>query len=166
MERVSYEDINLAYQDLEKIEVVFDKVFGDFNISRNKLVDLSGTPKMVIGTFDCSGNQLKSLKNGPAVVGIFKSFNNPDLADLSYAPMVVNPDPDQVIRNTKISRSDFEAYVFMLQAECWNPGESFYGNLENTCKLHPDIFQHPWECLDRFRDQFRGFVEGRRLGIF
>lgn len=61
-------DIDLRLLNLKEIPVKFDKVFGDFLISSNKITTLENSPKFVGGDFGCGFNLLKDLKFAPCVI--------------------------------------------------------------------------------------------------
>lgn len=58
-------DVNLRKKDLKKIPLTFNKVFGSFDCSGNKLTSLKGCPKIVgknsynFKGFNCSDNLLR-----------------------------------------------------------------------------------------------------------
>jgi hypothetical protein len=73
--------VDLSFNDLTELPLVFNKVTGDFYCSHNVLTSLKGSPKWVGGYFDCYNNQLTSLEFSPEYVGTnFYCYNN-DLTD-------------------------------------------------------------------------------------
>ena len=62
------QNINLNGNKLKIIDVKFNKVYGWFNCSYNKLTSLKGCPEMVDGHFWCNNNELKSLKGCPKII--------------------------------------------------------------------------------------------------
>jgi hypothetical protein len=54
---------------LTELPLTFNKVSGDFDISRLSLTTLKGAPLEVGGTFDCSYNELTSLQYLPKKMG-------------------------------------------------------------------------------------------------
>jgi hypothetical protein len=71
-------DVNLSFNDLTELPLVFNKVTGYFDCGMNKLTSLKGSPKWVGGYFSCQYNQLTSLEFSPDYVGLWFScrFNN------------------------------------------------------------------------------------------
>lgn len=80
-ETVFIEDTDYVYLPLK-----FNKIYGDFYCSGNKLVSLKGSPKWISGCFECSDNQLKTLEGGPTYVGDDYYCNHNDLTDLKGCP--------------------------------------------------------------------------------
>ena len=69
-------DVNLFEKELKIIDVKFNKVYGWFNCSYNKLTSLKGSPEIVDGHFWCNSNKLESL-DGPKIInGNFYCHNN------------------------------------------------------------------------------------------
>ncbi len=70
-------DVYLYNERLKKIPFKFGKVSGNFDVSKNYLESLEGTPYYVGGYFDCSRNLLETLKYSPIEVdGNFSCFDN------------------------------------------------------------------------------------------
>lgn len=70
-------DVDLSDKRLEEIPVIFGKVTGAFNVSRNNLKSLEGSPYYVGSSFFCTSNELENLKGSPVeVVGSFFCNNN------------------------------------------------------------------------------------------
>jgi hypothetical protein len=70
-------NVNLDEFGLTKLPLKFNKVFGDFSCSDNKLTTLENSPNYVGGDFKCQGNKLTDLKNGPKEVrGVFNCNYN------------------------------------------------------------------------------------------
>ena len=61
--------VNLSNNNLTKLPLKFNIVFGHFSCSNNKLTTLEGSPKEVGGYFDCDHNKLTTLEGGPIKVG-------------------------------------------------------------------------------------------------
>ena len=81
--------VKLNDKDLKKLPLTFNKVFGYFTCSHNKLTSLEGAPKIVSGSFSCSFNQLTSLEGGPLEVGGSFICSNNLLENLEYSPQVM-----------------------------------------------------------------------------
>lgn len=62
------EDVDLNLKQLKIIPIQFGKIMGNFDISRNNLKSLKGSPHTVLGHFDCQGNSLKNLDFAPKIV--------------------------------------------------------------------------------------------------
>jgi hypothetical protein len=71
-------DVNLSFNDLTELPLVFNKVTGYFDCGMNKLTTLKGCPRYVGDYFSCINNQLTSLEFSPDYVGLWFScrFNN------------------------------------------------------------------------------------------
>ena len=79
-------NVNLSQKlTTKKLPVKFKMVDGYFDISKNGLTSLEGSPKIVTRDFNCSKNNLHSLFEGPIAVGDFDCSYN-QLKNLSYAP--------------------------------------------------------------------------------
>ena len=80
-------DVDLFDKGLTKLPLKFRNVSGYFNLSRNKLETLEGSPEIVEGAFFyCNNNRLKTLIGGPkSVSGHFYCSNN-KLTTLEGAP--------------------------------------------------------------------------------
>ncbi len=59
------ENVILVKKNLKEIPLKFNKVYGFFDISNNRLTSLEGSPREVDGYFDCSDNLLTSLIGSP-----------------------------------------------------------------------------------------------------
>lgn len=64
-----HDDLYMASQNLSYIPILINSVQGDFDISKNNLLSLEGSPKKVKGRFNAKKNQLKSLEFCPQSVG-------------------------------------------------------------------------------------------------
>lgn len=108
-----YDSVDISFLNLSKIKVKFNKIYGDFNCSNNKLKTLLGCPEEVQGSFFCFNNKLKNLEYSPKKIhkdylcfsnqlaslygapheiygDFYCSFNQ--LQTLEYSPKVVNGD--------------------------------------------------------------------------
>jgi hypothetical protein len=74
-------DVDLSWYRLTEIPLVFNRVTGYFNCSRNNLTSLKGSPRWVGGWFDCYNNQLTSLEFSPDYVGGYFDCINNNLTD-------------------------------------------------------------------------------------
>lgn len=73
----SFDASNKKLGDLKDLDDFnFGEVTGDFDVSINSLVSLSGCPKIVGGSFNCSSNLLKSLEFSPEKSSNFYCSNN------------------------------------------------------------------------------------------
>jgi len=85
-------DVNLYGKGLTKLPIKFRNVYGNFDISNNKLTSLIGSPKMISSYFDCRFNKLTSLEGCVEVVGdSFNCFSN-KLTSLEGGPKIVGGD--------------------------------------------------------------------------
>lgn len=84
-------DLDLSEMGLEKLpDLSTVTVMGIFNCSKNKLIDLTGSPKSVSILFNCSYNQLISLKGAPqSEMDCFDCSDN-QLTSLEGAPKMVS----------------------------------------------------------------------------
>lgn len=82
--------VDLYSLHLDSLRVKFNKVFGYFNIARNNLLSLEGSPEEVSGRFDCSNNQLSSLQYSPQKVGGVFDCSDNKILSLQYGPVEVN----------------------------------------------------------------------------
>jgi len=79
-------NVNLTYQHLTKLPLIFGKVSGYFNCNNSFLTTLEGCPQSVSGNFSCASNQLISLEFCPKSVGGNFNFRNNQLKDLYGFP--------------------------------------------------------------------------------
>ena len=61
-------NVDLYYMELTELPLIFNKVTGYFDCSRNKLTSLKGSPVWVGGSFSCANNKLLSLEFSPDYV--------------------------------------------------------------------------------------------------
>ena len=66
--------------------LVFNKVYGNFICSKNKLTSLENAPKEVTGYFDVGFNKLTSLDGAPVSVGMGFNCDGNNLTDLKGSP--------------------------------------------------------------------------------
>lgn len=79
-------NVCLDEREIESLPVQFGKVYGDFNIHRNKLTSLKGCPEIVMGSFCCALNNLTSLDYCPKRIGeSFMCYRN-QLTSLTGMP--------------------------------------------------------------------------------
>ncbi len=81
-----FTDVNLSNIGLSAIEVQFNSVAGDFDISRNNLYYLKGCPSIVKGSFSCNTNSLQSLQGGPLEVERYYNCAHNRLTNLIGSP--------------------------------------------------------------------------------
>ena len=62
-------DVNLSFNDLTELPLVFNKVTGSFDCVDNRLTSLKGSPRWIGGYFSCENNDLTSLEFSPDYVG-------------------------------------------------------------------------------------------------
>jgi hypothetical protein len=62
-------DVDLHEKELDVIPLKFGIVTGYFDVERNNLTSLSGSPIQVGGDFACSNNKLESLIGSPKKIG-------------------------------------------------------------------------------------------------
>jgi hypothetical protein len=73
--------VNLWYNELTELPLIFNRVTGDFRCSNNRLTSLKGCPIWIGGYFSCANNRLPSLEFSPDYVGDFFSCEYNDLTD-------------------------------------------------------------------------------------
>jgi hypothetical protein len=61
--------VDLSYEGLTELPLVFNKVTGGFDCGNNNLTSLKGCPKWIDEFFYCGYNQLTDLKDSPKQVG-------------------------------------------------------------------------------------------------
>jgi hypothetical protein len=81
-------NVSLAYNNLTKLPLKFNKVIGFFDCSYNNLTNLEGCPNYVGMHFDCANNQLTSLEGSPNYIG-------------GHFSCRYNPLPKEIIDNPK-----------------------------------------------------------------
>jgi len=72
-------NVDVSDRGLRSLEILNlpDTIDGDFNCSKNKLINLEFCPEIINGDFNCSKNQLTSLEFCPKTVhGVFYCSNN------------------------------------------------------------------------------------------
>ena len=68
---------NLELENINNVQLKFNKVDGAFDCSDNRLSNLEGSPKEVNGNFHCSFNPLTSFEGCPKIVnGNFYCHDN------------------------------------------------------------------------------------------
>ena len=99
-------DLRNFNEDLKKIEVKFNKIYGDFDCAGNKLKSLEGCPEIVEGNFDCSYNELETLKGCPKIIeGIFWCNNNNLLKiEELYLPKELKTNKIYLNKNKKLDK--------------------------------------------------------------
>jgi hypothetical protein len=87
-----FQNVNIIWENIQLIPIVFKSIKGKLILSGNKLQSLKGLPKEIHGTLDISNNQLKSLEGCPEI--IHEDFDVSDcfLKTLAYGPKVVSGD--------------------------------------------------------------------------
>jgi len=121
-------NVILSHLNLLYIPVQFNKVYGDVDITHNKLTTLKGSPKNVKGYFDCSNNYLTSLKYSPNIIecGFYCVDNN--LNTLDYSPKIVNGSY-MCCMNDIIDISNLHKYCKSIHGHIELPGSIKYGLL-------------------------------------
>lgn len=85
--------VDLAFESFDHIPLKFNNVYGDFNISFNKITNLINSPIYVSGHYIANNNKLTSLEGSPkGVDGNFSIYNNDDLKSLKGCPKRVGGD--------------------------------------------------------------------------
>jgi hypothetical protein len=79
-------DVNLSGMQLTELPVRFKYVSGHFQLDRNSLKSLIGSPKKVGGSFSCSTNELATLEFSPIEVGANFNCQNNNLVSLVGSP--------------------------------------------------------------------------------
>ena len=99
-------DCSVTYTGIEHLDMTESntRVIGDFNVSNNKLVDLSNGPEDVRGNYDCAYNSKLSCLNAQDTLmsGYKKTFDctkNRRLKTLQGLPMMIKGD---IIVNTDL----------------------------------------------------------------
>ena len=82
-------DVNLYGKGLTKLPIKFRNVYGNFDITNNRLISLIGCPETVVGNLSCRDNNLKSLEGGPKTVGGYFYCSSNKLTSLLGAPKTV-----------------------------------------------------------------------------
>ncbi len=98
-------DVDLSDQQLAEIPVIFGKVTGDFNVARNNLRSLDGSPYYVGSWFSCTGNELKNLKGSPREIGGSFFCTNNKLESLEGMPSEIGGS-FECIGNPNLKRLD------------------------------------------------------------
>lgn len=83
-------NVDLSGREIDSIPAQFGKVYGDFNVDKNKLTSLKGCPEIVMGSFCCSLNDLTSLDYCPKRIGENFSCYRNQLTSLSGMPKKIN----------------------------------------------------------------------------
>lgn len=78
-------DLDLSDRGIKELKVKFDFIEGNFNVKKNYLVSLYGSPERVDKSFDCSYNELTSLQYAPRTMTHFCCKRN-RLTNLEYSP--------------------------------------------------------------------------------
>jgi hypothetical protein len=74
-------NVYLSHENLTELPLVFSKVTGYFDCSRNNLTSLKGGPRWVGGYYNCDDNQLTSLEFSPDYVGTWFDCRYNQLTD-------------------------------------------------------------------------------------
>lgn len=82
-------DIDLRSMGLDEIPIKFDKVFGNFYVSGNKLKTLKNSPKFVGGDFRFGFNLIEDLKYSPCIVSgnFYAAYNK--ISSLDGIPRII-----------------------------------------------------------------------------
>lgn len=162
-----HDSVDISFLNLSKIHVKFNKIYGNFNCSNNKLKTLLGCPDEVKGTFSCFNNKLKNLEYSPKIVHKdYICFSN-QLASLYGAPHEIPGDFycsfNQLLSleySPKIVKGDYNCSSNMIDSLWGSPkviGKTFdcsdnsLKNLEYTPALvygHYIARQNPIETLE------------------
>jgi|LauGreSuBDMM15SN_2_FD.fasta_scaffold506801_2 hypothetical protein len=62
-------DVDLSFNDLTELPLVFNRVTGSFSCANSNLTSLKGSPRWIGGWFSCGYNDLTSLEFSPDYVG-------------------------------------------------------------------------------------------------
>lgn len=84
------DSVNLHNQNLTHLPIQFGVVSGSFDISKNLLPTLKGSPHKVGLSFVCRNNQLNSLKYAPQEVMYDFFCDNNQLTQLDFLPPIIN----------------------------------------------------------------------------
>ena len=82
-------NVSLFNIGLIEIPLKFNRIYGHFSCSKNKLTSLKGSPRWVDGSFYCYYNQLSSLEFSPEYVGDDFDCSYNDLTNLDHSPKEV-----------------------------------------------------------------------------
>jgi len=82
-------DVNLYGKGLTKLPIKFRNVYGNFDITNNRLISLIGCPETVGGNLRCRNNNLRSLLGSPKTVGGYFYCSSNKLTSLLGAPKTV-----------------------------------------------------------------------------
>ena len=74
-------DVDLSFNDLTELPLVFNKVSGYFDCCHNRLTSLKGCPRWIGDWFDFGHNRLTSLEFGPDYVGGYFICSSNQLTD-------------------------------------------------------------------------------------
>ena len=79
-------NVDLSHRMMTKLPLVFNRVYGSFNIEDNQLKSLEGCPSIIDDDFIAYNNQLETLKGGPVRVGGEYCVSDNHLVDIDGAP--------------------------------------------------------------------------------
>lgn len=85
-----YHNVDIAVNSYKEIPIKFNKVFGNFNCSHNKLTTLINLPKEIHGDLDISNNNIKDLAfiTQSGIVNLYaEDLHN--LKDISNLPLTI-----------------------------------------------------------------------------
>jgi hypothetical protein len=82
-------DIDLRSLGLDEIPIQFDKVFGNFYLSGNKIKSLKNSPKFVGGDFRFGFNLIEDLNYSPCIISgnFYGAYNN--ISSLHGIPRII-----------------------------------------------------------------------------
>ncbi len=81
--------VSLDSSNIKSLDIPFNEVFGNFDVSNNELKNLYSGPKVVNGIFDVRANRLKSLEFGPNFVASNYICSNNSLLNLKHSPKYI-----------------------------------------------------------------------------
>jgi hypothetical protein len=120
-------NVDLFNNNLTKLPLKFNKVFGYFLCTYNNLTSLEGSPIYVGGNFACQYNKLTSLDGCPNYVGNWFNCSDNNLTNLDDCPIYVggvfncyaNPLPKEIRENpyVEIKRLNREKKLNILLNE-------------------------------------------------
>ena len=145
------------------IPVKLKQVYGDFNISNNKLRTIENCPEFIAGTFICSRNYFESFKGGPKYCRILQCNFVPELMDLSHAPFVqmeVNGQMEQ----TRVVTEALQIYKFACRKGIWSAQESWDENIIRLYAAYPSKCM-TWNLINQYYFENRGGSLGENLNI-
>jgi len=148
-------------RSLSELPLKFNKVYGWFDCSSNRLSSLEGCPKEVNADFSCSHNLLTSLEGGPKEVNADFSCSYNLLTSFEYVPRIIRGNFG--CRNNNIKSFEyFPRHIGGDIFSCYtNPIYQVWRLFQDTTKIELlndfDIFrdedtEEPVIIMDRLND--------------